>query len=236
MKLSITDAEKRLLFIVLAMAILAASYFFGFTKLMDQAKAIESSNTQDEATVATLQDMVNRQAETQAETEGFKKSIKEIIAKYPVKIPQEKAIYLIQSMQDQVGIYVSSISFSMSNLVMNFSGEGAPSGRSADLGIAYTCTYPQFKEMLKYVSEFPDRTTMPSVSAAFDQATGLITGNLVYKMYYLTNTEKEYEEFPETGIESGVTSIFYNGDITWEGLEDFFGGTLSEDGVVDDGE
>ena len=71
-KLSITDSEKKLLFIVLALAILAAAYFFGFTKLNEQAAAIEASNEADQATVTKLEGMVAKQAETEAETKSFK--------------------------------------------------------------------------------------------------------------------------------------------------------------------
>ena len=228
MKLGITDSEKRLLFIVLALALLVCTYFFVFTKFMDQAAAIEASNVQDQATVDQLQSMVDLQAETQKETEGYKQTIKDIIAKYPVKIPQEKSIYLVQSMQDEIGVYIPSISFSMDNLVMTFSGDEGVSGRSANLAMAYTCTYDQFKELLKYVTEQKDRVTIPSISAAFDQATGLITGSMTYKMYFLTNTGKEYEEFPETGLEKGVPSIFYGSDVTWEDLVNFFNGWLTD--------
>mgnify|MGYP007070164826 CR=1 FL=1 len=100
--IGITDKEKQLLLIVLSLAILAAAYFFGFTKLMDQAEVIKASNVQDQSTVDQLQNMVDRQAETQAETESFKKTIKDVVAKYPVSVPEEKAIYLIQEMEDLV--------------------------------------------------------------------------------------------------------------------------------------
>lgn len=206
--IGITDKEKQLLLIVLSLAILAAAYFFGFTKLMDEAEVIKASNVQDQSTVDQLQNMVNKQAETEAETERFKQTIKDVIAKYPIDVPQEKTIYLIQEMEDLIGLHVSGINFSMGNLVMNFSGDNAPSGRYDMLGVSFTATYEQFKELLKHVRDYPDRSTSPSISVDFDQHTGLLTGTVNYRMYYLTNTDKTYEEIPPTGIESGVDSIF----------------------------
>ena len=61
----ITDKEKQLLFVVLALAVLALSYFFGFTKLQDQTATIKASNVQDQTTVDNLRNMVSRQAETE---------------------------------------------------------------------------------------------------------------------------------------------------------------------------
>ena len=209
MKLGITDTEKKLLFIVLALGILVAAYFFGFQKFNEEAAIIEASNTQDESTVQRLQDMVNRQAETQQETEEYKKKIKEIIAKYPVDVPQEKAIYLIQQMEDIVLVDVSTISFSMGNVVKEFSGENAPSGKYANLAMNYTASYDQYKDLLQYVKDFADRTTTPMISAAYDQSTGQLIGVMHYRMFYLTNTDKEYEDVPPTDMEIGLPNIFH---------------------------
>ncbi len=206
--IGITDKEKQLLFVVLALAILAGAYFFGFTKLQDQTATIKASNAQDQATLDTLRSMVDRQAETEQETAKYKQTIKDIVEKYPVNVPQEKVIYQIQELEDMTGIHIDTINFSMSNLVQSFSGENAPSGRYNIMGMHYSCTYSEFKEMLKYIRDYPDRCTAPSVSAEFDQAHGTLTGTINYKTFYLTNTEKEYEEIPDTGIESGVDSIF----------------------------
>lgn len=208
-KLSITDSEKKLLFIVLALGILAAAYFLGFTKLNEAAAVIEASNVQDQATVSNLEGMVARQAETEAETEGFKRDIQTIIDKYPSAIPQEKSIYLIQEMQDIIGVDVSSIAFRMDTHVQSFSGDNPPIGKYNILALAYTCDYDQFKQLLDYVAKFPDRTTIPSITAAYDESTGGMRGSLNYKMLYLENSGKKYEEFPPTEIPSGKVGIFY---------------------------
>jgi len=210
-KFVITDSEKKLLFIVLGIVLLVCAYFFGFTKLNEQAAAIEASNEQDEAEVTRLEGMVSKQAETQAETEQYKQNIEKIVAKYPVAVPQEKAIYLVQQFEDITLMDVDSIAFSMDNTVQNFSGDNAPVGKYANLGISYSASYNSFKDFLKYVTEQEDRTVVPTITANFDETTGLLKGNLNYKMYYLTNTEKEYEEFPPTGIEAGKAGIFYPG-------------------------
>lgn len=211
----LTDSEKKLLLIVLSLAMLACAYFFGFTKMMDQAAVLEVSNQQDSATVKTLEDMVNRQPQTIQETEGFKTYIASVIEKYPPDLLQEKSIYLIQQMEDVVGVDYSSISFSMDNLLMAFTGaeDGAnPEGYFAALSLPYEADYNQFKTLLQYVSEQKDRTTAPNISVAYDQSTGLLNGAVTFRMFYLTNTGREYEDFPDTGIESGLTNIFHTGE------------------------
>ena len=211
-KISITDSEKKLLFIVLAIGILAAAYFLGFTKLNEAAAAIEASNVQDEATKANLENMVAKQAETEAETEAFKQGIKDVTAKYPSSIPQEKGIYLVQQAQDIVNVDVSQIAFRLNNHAQSFTGENPPIGKYDLLTITYNCDYNQFKELLRYIAKFPDRSTLPVVNAVSDPTTGGLKGTLNYKMYYLQNSGKEYEEFPPTDVPSGKEGIFYKDD------------------------
>jgi len=211
--IGITDKEKQLLFIVLSIGLLLCAYFFGFTKLMDQAALIETSNKQDEATLKNLREMYNNLDATKQETEQFKTNIKKIVAKYPVDVPQEKSIYLIQEMEDIVGLHVDTINFSMNNLLMDFNGSDSPTGFFNVLGVHFSSSYEQFKELLKHVRDYPDRCTAPSVSVEFDQNTGRLTGTISYRMFYLTKTDsefdnREYEEVPPTGIECGVDSIF----------------------------
>ena len=218
-KLSITDSEKKLLFIVLALGILAASYFFGFTKLNEKAAEIEASNQADQATVTKLEGMVAKQAETEAETKKYQDNIKKIIAKYPSNIKQDKTISLVQDMQDEIEIDISSITFSMNKQVQAFSGDNKSVGKYALLNLSYTCDYDQFKNLLAYVKEFPDRTTIPFINATYDQKSGKLKGAINYKMYYLTNTDKKYVDYDETGIPEGKAGIFYPDD--WYPLQEF---------------
>jgi hypothetical protein len=218
-KLSITDSEKKLLFIILALGILAASYFFGFTKLNEKAAEIEASNQADQATVTKLEGMVAKQAETEAETQKYKDNIKKIIAKYPSNIKQDKTISLVQDMQDEIEIDISSITFSMNKQVQAFSGDNKSVGKYALLNLSYTCDYDQFKNLLAYVKEFPDRTTIPFINATYDQKSGKLKGAINYKMYYLTNTDKKYVDYDETGIPEGKAGIFYPDD--WYPLQEF---------------
>ena len=214
-KIGMTDSEKKLLLIVLALGMLLCAYFFGFTKMNEKAAGIESSNEKDSATVATLEDMVQRQAQTIQETEGYKSYIKEVIEKYPPDLLQEKSIYLVQQMEDLVGVDYSSISFVMKTVLMNFTGAPEaenPVGCYATLSLPYVADYDQLKNLLSYTAEQKDRTTIPTVTAAFDTVTGLLKGSVTFRMYYLMNTGKAYEDFPATGIESGVDNIFLSGE------------------------
>lgn len=212
-KIALTDSEKKLLLIAAAIGILALAYFMFFTKNMDKAQALETKNAADRATVEQLESMVARQPATIAETEQFKKDIEKIVEKYPSQIPQEKLIYIVQQMEENVGVDYSSISFALENTLMNFSGaEKNPVGGFASISLPYSASYSELKTLFDYVKELEDRTTMPVLTVSFDQTTGELNGAVTYRMFYLKNTGKPYEEIPATGIESGLGDIFQTGE------------------------
>jgi len=229
-KFGISDREKKLLFIVMAVLVFVASWFMGYTKMHQKAIEIKNSNQELEARLTDLQNMVDRQEETKKQTENYKKMIANIVDQYPVDVEQEKCIYLIKGMQDIVNIDISSISFHMDEVVKAFSeeiaGSPAPNGCYTDLSVAFGASYVQFKDLLQYVLDLKDRTTIPTIRVAYDDATGYLTGDMSYRMYYLTNTGKEYEEMPETGIEIGLPFIFHTRD---EYAEEFPGWRYNDD-------
>ena len=83
-------------------------------------------------------------------------------------------------------------------------------GYYASIGIRYEASYSGLKEMIAYVNEFKDRTTITQFSAAFDDATGKLTGEMTLNMYYITNTGKDYVPPVFDFMPKGVSNIFGN--------------------------
>lgn len=85
---------------------------------------------------------------------------------------------------------------------------GSNVGYYAQLTMNYEAAYEDFKKMIHYIGELEDRATVPIVSSAFDSESGKLTGSITVKMFYLTNTDKEYVEPDPGNIRSGVKNIF----------------------------
>ena len=83
-------------------------------------------------------------------------------------------------------------------------------GYYASIGIRYEASYNGLKEMIAYVNAFQDRTTITQFTAAFDDATGKLTGEMTLNMYYITNTGKEYVPPVFDFMPKGVSNIFGN--------------------------
>lgn len=85
---------------------------------------------------------------------------------------------------------------------------GNVAGYYASIGIRYEASYNGLKEMIAYVNAFQDRTTITQFTAAFDDATGKLTGEMTLNMYYITNTGKEYVPPVFDFMPKGVNNIF----------------------------
>lgn len=85
---------------------------------------------------------------------------------------------------------------------------GNVTGYYASIGIRYEASYNGLKEMIAYVNAFQDRTTITQFTAAFDDATGKLTGEMTLNMYYITNTGKEYVPPVFDFMPKGVSNIF----------------------------
>lgn len=224
-KKRLTDSEIRLLLVFLAVLMLAAAYFFSFQRNVERAEEIEAQNEEDKAFAEMLESMVARRPQIEAQTEEYRQTIRDIIAKYPSYVPTEKAIEIIQQIENRTGVHMRSIGFSMAGLVISLDGyswvedeggqvtsTGASSvGYRDTLSMSYEAGYDDFKDMVDYIGRLTDRTTVPSITASYDSSTGNVSGAVTINMYYLTETGKEYEKPDITGIRKGLSNIFIGG-------------------------
>lgn len=215
----LSDSEKRLLLLFLAVLMFAAAYFLSFQRNIDRAEEIEAQNVEDQAYVDLLESMVARRPQIEAQTLEYRQTIEEIIAKYPPDVPTEKVITIIQELEDRTGVTVNNISFSMDNIIVDLStsavaDDGAYSagvysvGYRDTIGMTYYATYSDFKRMISYINGLSDRTTIPSITAVYDSDSGFVSGVISINMFYLTDTGREYEVPEITGNRKGVQSIF----------------------------
>lgn len=216
-KKALSDSELRLILLLLAVLLLAAAYFLVYSKSVAAAQELEAQNEIDSATVRTLEAMIDRREQVEAETEALRQNIQDIVAKYPADLTTEKAIVILQNMENATDVEISNVSFLMGVLLMNFTNPAEetnipPTGYYSAFSMGYTVSYDGYKQLLDYMSRLEDRTIAPTVSATYDQVSDMVSGTITMNMYYLMNTGKEYEAPEIIGIDKGVESIFGAGE------------------------
>ena len=78
------------------------------------------------------------------------------------------------------------------------------------LGISITCTYDDFKGLVRYIYSQQERQSIQGVNISYNDADGMLSGNMNLNTYYLMGTDKTYSEPYIPGMPMGVETIFGN--------------------------
>jgi len=81
-------------------------------------------------------------------------------------------------------------------------------GMQTIVSMNFSTTYNNFKKLVEYIKNYPDKTVIDSAAVSYDSSTGNLTGSLVIKRFSLTGTGKVYEEPYIDDINIGTDNIF----------------------------
>jgi len=81
-------------------------------------------------------------------------------------------------------------------------------GMQTIVSMNFSTTYNNFKKLVEYIKNYPDKTVIDSASVSYDSSTGNLTGSLVIKRFSLTGTGKVYVEPYIDDINIGTDNIF----------------------------
>ncbi len=189
-KIEVSDSDKRLLFILFALILIACSYFLVFQNYTAKAAAMEETNAADREEVQKLENMAAREAAVRQETDELNQRIEEIIAKYPANVTTEKAIAIVKDMEESTGIKITQASFLMDNLVMNLS-EGA----AADESVSADAPSENMDNADTAAAESTDGTDITD-TAAPAEGTALVKDDIAGYYAALTMSyEASYDDF-----------------------------------------
>ena len=235
--MKVTKQQVNVLIIVLGVIIIALTYFYGVQKLNEKTEALEIENGQLRGEVNALQELQLKQNSYIADTETMK-GLCEIVAQmFPSRILNEDEIMYAVKLENQVGCYFSYVGTpetqnieiplgerenilagvtditgaiaqnSTVNPEQVYSVDGLMLGNSASVN-NFVCTYDQFKQLVKLITENEDLRSIDEISLSYDNTTGSLTGVMTINYYSMSGTDRKYEQ-PQTGVVGlGVDCIF----------------------------
>ena len=81
------------------------------------------------------------------------------------------------------------------------------------LSISISCTYDDFKGLVRYIYNQQERESIQGVSISYivlNHAGDMLTGNMTMNTYYLLGTDKVYSSPYIPDMQMGVDTIFGN--------------------------
>lgn len=75
------------------------------------------------------------------------------------------------------------------------------------LSISISCTYDDFKGLVRYIYNQQERESIQGVSISYNETDGMLTGNMTMNTYYLLGTDKVYSSPYIPDMQMGVDTI-----------------------------
>lgn len=214
-KAKISDRDKKILFIVGGLVILALAYFLGFQKMMEKRSALVQENITLEQEVNKLLGMVANKAKVEQETQQYQADREKILAKYPPELRTQDVIYQLDLLEQDVkdlvleteGYTMNQIFFSNGALMDAAVQDVAAAPTDAAGGTATAITgyrsditttcktdYKSLVKMIDFINNNQNRMVIDNVSLNQGEGEKQLNCSMTLKMYAVSGTEKEYQD------------------------------------------
>lgn len=233
-KVSFSERDKRIAYIILSIIIVAATYFLGFQKLQEKKNSMLEANETLQAEVNNLRSMVSKQASVEADTAEKNKNTDKIYKKFPAEVRLQNAIYQLDEGEKGIKeVHIKSEGFTMNQILYangQFSLDGtnpadanASSGGNGDgnagngdggivakkstIDVQFDSTYDAIKKFVDFINKNEERMKISELTFAKANGTNKLNCALKLDMFAVEGNDKEYEEPDVPYIMSGKKDI-----------------------------
>lgn len=238
---SISRGQRNLLLVILAIAILFVCIYYVAKPQFDDRKEILKEKDERESYYNELKEKdVNRQQYID-DTAEYEAKYTEILEEFPSELYQENTIMYIEGIKNEYDFDFPSVTMGEETLFYTM-GTGATGDASLDGGTStdaaagteegadtegkyncYSATFPttyagsydNVKEVIDYIENSEFRMTVDSISIAFDEETGLYTGDMTFSSYAVSGGDRTTDQV-DVNVDTGTNNIFGNPTVRQE--------------------
>ena len=217
--LKVSERDKKLLIVVMAVLIMALAYFFGYYNLSAQVDELSTKKTSLETTKRDLKEKNDNKQKYINDTDKLSKACTVLIDKYDSTTSQPNAIEFFNKTEDVTGVWVKSLSLSPATVLYKF-GQIASSnvngtssyssnlvGYKSSINISYEGDYSQWKDFVKYINTYASKSTIDSLTATYNDSTGVVSGTASISLYAIQGGDRKATE-PKFNVKTGTDNIF----------------------------
>ena len=217
--LKISERDKKLLVVVLAVLIMALAYFFGFQNLSDQVDTLSTKKTTLETTQRLKKKNNNKQKYVN-DTMNYLKQYDNLLDRYAAGSTQPNSIDFFNKTESVTGTWVRSLSLSPTTVLYKF-GQIASSNVNGKSN--YTSNLTGYKStingldmdqiivsgriLLNMSIHMLIKSTIDALSASYNEQQVFITGTASISLYSIEGGKRDYKE-PSFDVKTGTGNIF----------------------------
>lgn len=232
MKGKFTLTQIRVILILVAVLLIVLTYFLVYQTNMDKVKDFNNKTTKANERVAYLESLQPQVTDLEIFTSLYTDEIDDFIQSFPVKLTQQKSVYLIYRMMINTGIDIQSITpgeeapFYYKGQVLNSTSSGNNEeeeetlseitvvdmeemiGSTANYTITLSGTTEQIYKALDWISESSEKLSVGNVTLSFDKSTGKLSGSIGINFYCMLGNGVPYKEPDVSEFTYGVDNVF----------------------------
>lgn len=215
--MKLTKRDIGLLLGAFGVLIAVAVYSLVYTPYSEKTASLKSELATLKEQEARYQELAANQQFYKDEIERLNQENKALFDGFPADIQPETEIMYVVELEENVDIEVPSVNYGTATSLTGASetteeGEVVSSGMMdayvVPMNLSYSASYQGLKDTITYTSNHQNRMVVDTVSAAYDSTTGQVTGSMTFNMYYVTGTDKVYEEPYVPHVQTGISNIF----------------------------
>lgn len=215
------------LVILFGVLIVVVTYFFGYIKLQDMTRDLQSQKTPLKAKADAYEYLFNNAKEYQTQTATMKAEEEALMANFLYGMNATDRIIYTSNMEGKVGHLVVNYlnmgdpateyftALPETNPILVAGGISAP--EVTDDGVAmyaypmdfgFEVTYDGFKQLVAYLNTIGGSKHIESLTLAFNSSTGILSGAMSVNQYVLSGTGKEYTPLTIPYVATSLDNIF----------------------------
>lgn len=238
MKGKLTLTQMRVILLLAAILLIVLTYFLIFQTNMDKAREFDDKTKKEKERIEYLTDLENKANDLDIYTSLYTGEIDEFIKSFPVKLTQQRSLYLIYRMMIDTGIDIESVTagtavpfYYKGNLLSSGGDQSAAQqeteaegtetlseisvvdmeemiGSTAQYTINMSGSTKQVYDALDWIRNNKEKMSVGDVSLQFDSSTGKLKGSISANFYCMLGNGVPYKD---PGIDSftfGVDNVF----------------------------
>ena len=218
---SISDRDKKLLILLVAVLILAGAYWFGYRNLMGMTEKYQQEATILKVKKKDLTEKNNKKDQYIADTMTYKNTYSSVFSCYSNGTSQDATLQFLSQIETITGSWIKSTNFTQEAVIYPFgkisSSNPQLSGGSvyttdmkgvkSTVTLGYEATYAQWKTLITYINTYYNKNTIDSISMTYNNATGVVSGTMALSIYAITGSQRAFTH-PAITVSTGTDNIF----------------------------
>lgn len=207
MNMEMSEKDKQLLYIVAALLIVAASYFFGYRNFANKTseyKAQTQVYLDEYSRLFELQK--NREQYTKMTTE-YENQRAEILTAYKEGFSRQNLIMMLADIEDEKELWISEMQFVEEEVLYNFASEAGTCGVVNTTKMSFEAGYVEFKAFIDALLTMDSKTTIDTLNVTYDEELSLLDGEIVLSHYTIV-TPTTVAPTVDIDLPVGVDNIF----------------------------